>query len=153
MKGYFALSIACGHDWSLAKELVEYIESLGHEILDRHVIFPTNKQRLEHFSKNSGIQDVNPFTVREQDLKWVRESEFMIVEYTNGSWGGGIEFDQATALRQALGLPPIPILCLLQKGKKGSWIIQGAKFPKLYLREYFDIKEAKEIIKDFFNKI
>lgn len=152
MKGYFACPIASGENIELARELVKVIEEKGHKVLDRHVVsFSGIEDKLQEFSKNSGIpiKDVNPKTLREQDLKWVMEADFVVLDYTNGSWGGGIEFDHATVVRKLMNLDPIPILCLSKKEKKGSWMVKGACFPKIKFKEYTSVEDAKAIVSEF----
>lgn len=155
IKGYFACPLASGDDPVKAKSMVGLIEEMGFVVLDRHVIVGYDKSK-EEFCKNSGIkvEDYGPIAVRRQDLEWVLESEFMVLDCTNGSWGGGIEFDHATVVRMLLGLEPIPILCLRHKDSKPSYLIWGIdpkQFPMVWLREYKCLKEALDIILEFFN--
>ena len=157
MKGYFACPLAQGRDRETALALVNVIESFGHTILDRHVVAEEGRGR-EEFCKNSGIgpKNFNPQSVRKQDLEWVMQAEFMVLDYTNGSWGGGIEFDHATVLRKALGLKPIPILCLRHKDAKASCLILGIdrqEFSLVFFEEYETLIEAKELTMRFINSI
>jgi len=149
MKGYFACPLASGREHTKAEELVLFIEGHGHDILDRHVIAPEGKA-AEWFYENSGLE-YNKFNARKQDLIWVLEADFFIADYTNGSWGGGVEFDHATVVRKLMGLPPIPILCLKEHGR-GSWLIEGIdpkEFPNMWTREYSNLGDAKVIIAEF----
>lgn len=157
MKGYFACPLASGRDRKTALTLVELIESRGHKVLDRHVIASEGRGK-EEFCKNSGLplNDFNPQNVRRQDLLWVIESEFMVLDYTYGSWGGGIEFDHATVVRELLGLKPIPILCLRQKDATPSWLVLGVDtlhFSKVRLKEYSVLYEAKKILSEFLDTL
>ena len=156
MKGYFACPLAGGDDSQKAKAIVGLIEKMGFVVLDRHVIFPHGEGK-EEFCKNSGmkLEDFNPQTVRRQDLDWVFESQFMVLDCSCGSWGGGIELDHATVVRQLLMMEPIPILCLRRKDTKPSYLIWGIdpkQFPKVWLREYGCLKEALKIIAEFFER-
>ncbi len=154
MKGYFACPLASGEDRKTALALVELIEKLGHKILDRHVVAGYEKSR-EEFCKNSGLSldDYNPVNVRNQDLKWVMESSFMVLDYTNGSWGGGIDLCHASTVRHLRGLEPIPILCLRRKNTRASLLVLGIseeEFPLVFHAEYESLEEAEEHIRNFF---
>jgi len=153
MDGYFACPLASGRNREMALAIVELIERFGHKILDRHVVAEEGKGK-EEFCKNSGIspENFNPQSVRKQDLEWIMRAGFVVLEYMNGSWGGGIEFDHATVIRELLGLNQIPILCLLRAGATPSWMILGIdskKFPKVWLMEYRDIIDMERIIEHF----
>jgi len=125
IKGYFACPLASGSNQEREKvrAMVGLIEKMGYKILDRHVVFPYEGDEITaEFCRNSGIKkdDVSPQVVRRQDLDWVLESQFMVLDCTVGSWGGGIEFDHATVVRKLLGLKldctPFPNNFLLVKG-------------------------------------
>ncbi len=160
IRGYFACPLASGDNPEKAKAMVGLIEKMGYQVLDRHVIVGYDESKGE-FCKNSGIkpEDYGPIAVRWQDLNWVLESEFMVLDCTNGSWGGGIELHHATVVRQLLPPEnpfsrPIPILCLRQKDSRPSYLIWGIdpkQFPMVWLREYKDLKEALNIIIGFFS--
>lgn len=155
-KAYFACPLAGDRDKEKATEFVLLIEEHGYEILDRHVIAPREEMK-EVFCKNSGLplSEYSPHSVRKQDLEWVLESEVMVLDFTKGSWGGGIELHHATVVRQLLGLNPIPILCLIECGKRKSYLIAGldVEFTNVRIESYIDVREAKDIIVEFLSPI
>lgn len=77
-----------------------------------------------------------------------------IFEVSTPSLGTGIEIAH-TYLRPRMGLKQIPILLLYQKDywkNKLSTMIQGITkedLPQVQIVEYFDLHQAKKIIKDF----
>lgn len=165
-QGYFTCPLASNENPGRVKELILFIESLGFTILDRHVMGADPEEKRRIFCEVSGIDPIHydSVNVRLQDLDWAMRSLFMICDITKGSYGGGIEFDHATAIRRVLGLDEIPILCLLEVDKKDSLLISGCadkfeavvsfdwydpKFEKVELRRYQNLHEAKELIKEF----
>jgi len=164
MQGFFGCSIADKHDAASVSALVAFIEGLDHTVFNRHVIGETEAARAKIFKEVSGLE-YNTVNARRQDLDWVMASEFAVFEISNGSWGGGIEFDHATVVRHILDLEPIPILCLIHEARRPSWLISGlvsngkssfhhsliGDLPtdNISLRKYRDLDHAQEIIADF----
>jgi len=168
--GYFTCPLASNENSERVKELILFIESLGPVILDRHVMGADHEEKQRIFCELAGIDSkhYNSVNVRLQDQAWVMQSQFMICDVTLGSYGGGIEFAHATAVRRLLGLPEIPILCLLEADKKDSLLISGCvdefkpvvafdwydpNFKQVYLQRYQNLPEAKELIKEFLQSI
>lgn len=166
LQGYFTCPLASNENPERVKELILFIESLGFVILDRHVMGADHEEKKRIFCQLAGIDPkyYNSVNVRLQDLAWVMQSQFMICDVTLGSYGGGIEFDHATAIRRLSGLDETPILCLLEADKKDSLLISGCvdefeaaipfdwynpKFEKVTLRRYQNLHQAKELIKEF----
>jgi len=165
-QGYFTCPLASNENPERVRELILFIESLGYVVLDRHVMGVDHEEKKRIFCELAGIdpKHCNSVNVRLRDLAWVMQSQFMICDVTLGSYGGGIEFDHATAIRRLLGLSEIPILCLLEADKKDSLLISGCvdkfeavipfdwydpKFEKVTLQRYHNLSEAKELIRGF----
>lgn len=155
MKGFFACPLASGENLEKSQRIVSFIKSMGHHILNKHVSV-SREERDRVFSEMSGVPigDVDKFVTRKQDLMWILKTEFMVLDFTHGSWGGGIEFHHATVVRKLLGMHDIPILCLKERDKRGSWLIEGIdseEFPKVLIQEYSGFTEIEETIREFLN--
>jgi 2'-deoxynucleoside 5'-phosphate N-hydrolase len=83
MKVYFGFTVA-GDRSSLttARCLVELLESMGHEVLTRHLV-----------SDNAAQMDrgIAPQAVYQRDMEWLRECDIFIAEVSGSSFGMGYE--------------------------------------------------------------
>jgi nucleoside 2-deoxyribosyltransferase len=83
MKVYFGFTVA-GDRSSLeaARRLVELLESMGHEVLTRHLV-SDDAARMD--------RAIAPQAVFERDMGWLRECEIFIAEVSGSSFGLGYE--------------------------------------------------------------
>lgn len=136
MKIYFAGSIRGGRD---DKEF--YLKIIG-------LLAEYGRVITAHVgAKNISILGEDGLTneyIYERDLAWLNEADVVVAEVTTPSLGVGYELGKIEGKK--------PILCLFKKqaDRKISAMISGNK--NLELREYKELSDAQEIIKEFFAK-
>jgi len=83
MKIYFGFTVAGDRSQlSAARRLVELLESMGHEVLTRHLV-SDNAAQLD--------RTLAPQAVYERDMNWLRECDIFIAEVSGSSFGLGYE--------------------------------------------------------------
>jgi len=136
MKIYYATSISGAQSEDSAKinsELIDYSKKFG-EVLTEHFADPGIKVKGEFQIKDDEIHD--------RDMKWLLESDVIIAEVSNPSLGVGYELGRALEHNKK-------ILCLCkEQNRRLSAMITGNG--RMSVRHYSSLKEAKEIIKNFF---
>ena len=83
MKIYFGFTVAGDRSQvNTARRLVELLETMGHEVLTRHLV-----------SDNAAQMDrtITPQAVYERDMNWLRQSDIFIAEVSGSSFGLGYE--------------------------------------------------------------
>ncbi len=152
MKIYFAASLANERNNYVA-EIIEWLKSIGHKVLSEHV---GQKDHRKALAEKLGIpkEKLSYQKILEQDLAWVEESECMIAEVSSkGSYGVGREIER-NRMRKRIGLTPAPLLLIYQKGyrPKSALILGEENHKGIWLREYNNLQEVKQIILEFFIK-
>lgn len=103
MKIYVAVSITNSHNPAMIKQIFDYLESRGHQVLDKHVCYPNH---TEVFALITGLDLFVPGPekvaniVRNQDFKWVEECDLFIGIFFGGSDGRGAEFEHLRLLNE-----------------------------------------------------
>ena len=83
MKIYFGFTVAGDRSQvNTARRLVELLETMGHEVLTRHLV-----------SDNAAQMDrtITPQAVYERDMNWLRVCDIFIAEVSGSSFGLGYE--------------------------------------------------------------
>ena len=137
MKIYFAGSIRGGRDDAdLYSKIIEHLKQYG-EVLTEHI----GEKNLEV----SGEDISDDAFIHNRDLKWILQSNILVVEVTTPSLGVGYEIGRAIENN-------IKVLCLhrSQDGKRLSAMIAGS--PDIVIEEYKTLNEAKKIIDNHLKK-
>jgi len=134
MKIYFSCSITGGrNEESVYQQLVETMESLGHDVPTAHLASPAVME-MEKV--------VLPKEIFTRDMAWLEESDVVVAEVSTPSHGVGYEV--------AVGLlAGKPVFCCSQAGKRVSMIITGNTSKNLTLFIYEDVQEAIGALKEF----
>lgn len=83
MKVYFGFTVAGDRSsLGIARRLVELLESMGHEVLTRHLV-SDDAARMD--------RAISPQAVFTRDMDWLRECEIFIAEVSGSSFGLGYE--------------------------------------------------------------
>lgn len=142
---------------NFAWELVQFMISHGADVLSEHVAGRNQAELDEIFTKRSGYVRKkldNPEEIaRKVDMGWVDEATHLIALVNGPSHGVGMEIERALH-KPSRGLNETPILCLVHEGlyNKLSWMIKGVikdEAPQFRLTTYTDLKNAKEIVREF----
>lgn len=141
MKIYLACTVTEGQDLEINKQIVDYLHSKGHKVLDEHVAYENHR---EVFQKNAGVSfDGKPQheienIIRDQDFRWLEETEAFIGFYFDPSFGTAIEFEHLRFLiklsRTGRLVEPITepklFLCVFLRDGKRSAMIHGIDLPE-----------------------
>src|ERR1035441_91738 len=83
MKIYFGFTVAGDRSSvTIARRLVELLETMGHEVLTRHLGSDTAAQM---------DRSITPQAVFERDMNWLRQCDIFIAEVSGSSFGLGYE--------------------------------------------------------------
>lgn len=138
-------------------ELVQYMKSLGFNVISEHVAGRGHEENKALFLKNFGIdfmQTPNPKeTIFKTDISLVDAAEIMICVVDGPSHGVGMEIMKGL-LKPRLGLNETKIKCLVHQDnlEKLTWMIRGvpqSEFPNFSISTYTDIDSAKQVVKEF----
>lgn len=135
MKIYFAASIRGGRsDRAIYSQLIDYLKAQGHQVLTEHIGNPD--------LSSEGQINVSDSEIRNQDIRWLAQSDLMVAETTNPSLGVGYELAYAEKLN-------VPVIILHRKGQtRLSAMIAGTDyFNAIYY--YSDLQEAIDILADY----
>ena len=83
MKIYFGFTVAGDRSSvDVARRLVELLETMGHEVLTRHLV-----------NDNAAQMDrgITPQAVYQRDMNWLRQCDIFIAEVSGSSFGLGYE--------------------------------------------------------------
>jgi len=138
MKIYYATSISGETNpeaENTNKELINYLKKYGEVI-------------TEHFSNSSLIQTgeltINDKEIHDRDMNWIMESDVIVAEVSNPSFGVGYEIGRSVENNKK-------VLCLRKKqNRRLSAMIRGCD--RITVRNYKDLNEAKKILEGFFIK-
>jgi hypothetical protein len=153
---YFSNSIRGGMDQDIevAAKLVQFMKSCGAYVLSEHVVVKDTVERLNVHARQAGsplMDQPEPWTdVRRTDTQWVDTATHIVAVVNTPSHGVGMEIERAL-LKPDRGLPPSPILCLVQQTQedKLSWMIRGIDSPLFSLCCYSTVNEAQAILHRF----
>ena len=138
-KVYFSCSISGGRDHAhVHQDIIAYIKATGAHVLSE--LF-ADSSLAAHIGTTP---DLSAQETWQRDVDWLQEADAIIAEVTQPSFGVGYEIAKAEDLGK-----PILILFFAESGRRLSPMLRGN--PKLKLFEYSDIKQSKNIIKDFLN--
>ncbi|MGC9310712.1 MAG: nucleoside 2-deoxyribosyltransferase, partial [Candidatus Aenigmatarchaeota archaeon] len=121
------------------RELVEILKNHG-EVLTEHVAEKDPKMREQnHLSKEE---------IYLRDMGWLEESDALVAEVSAHSTGVGYEIAKAESCGK-------PILCIFKKEARQriSAMVGGNRSGKVEVKEYSSLKEARQIIENFLEKI
>ncbi len=138
MKIYFAGSIRGGRtDKELYLEIIQLLTKYG-KVLTEHIGDPA--------LSSMGEDGPNDQYIYKRDLKWLTSADVIVAEVTTPSLGVGYEIGKSETMKK-------PLLCLYRPsdGKKLSAMIAGNNH--LTVKEYTNINNIKEILKDFFQTL
>lgn len=136
MKVYLACTVTEGQDLEINKQIVDYLHSRGHKVLDEHVAYENHR---EVFQKNAEVsfagkpQHEIENIIRDQDFKWLEEAEVFIGLYYELSFGTAIEFEHLRFLIKLSRtdrlvepiIEPKLFLCIFLRDGKRSAMIHG----------------------------
>lgn len=129
MKIYFGGSITGGrNDKDLYSQIIKLLKNYG-EVLTEHI----GQDSLSSLGENQTKE-----YIYNRDLKWLKESDYIVAEVTTPSLGVGFEISKADQWNKK-------IICLYrpQPGKKLSAMISGC--PKVQSFEYQNLNQLKDI--------
>ncbi|MCU0332334.1 MAG: nucleoside 2-deoxyribosyltransferase [Ignavibacteriaceae bacterium] len=120
----------------LLKNIIEFIESLGHTAL---------AAVSSKFSSTIPLSDQQTY---KRNLKWIDGSKLVIAEISNPDLETGIEIAYALYHRK------VAVLALhVSSAPKISSMLTGCDSPLLTIQKYGDTNEMQSIIKTFLSKI
>lgn len=144
---------------SLYRSMIEYIQSLGHEVLFEHTATNNKEEVWKILEKQFGpLPPAGPERsnfIRNRNIEAIEQmADAAIFEVSMPSLGVGVELAHAY-LRPKMGLKPIPILCLYQKGFWGhglSIMVSGAAAASesVTVAEHSQIDDWKRSISESF---
>lgn len=138
MKIYFTASISGGSEnGNNYKAIVSSIESMGHEIMARHILDVSSdslkseslEEREQHYKKVE---------------KWISKSDLVVVESSHPSTNVGYEISMALEREK-------PVLCLHVKDKVPV-LLMGVNTDKFRVVEY-DIKSLKSLLEVYLDEL
>ncbi|OGN20549.1 MAG: hypothetical protein A3F25_02345 [Candidatus Yanofskybacteria bacterium RIFCSPHIGHO2_12_FULL_45_19b] len=160
MKFYLAVSMTSGQNPLLARSIVDWLESEGHEVLDRHVAYAMGKESMDEFCRNAKL-DLTGLTereiankVRDQGLRWVRRCHRFIGIFFGTSDGRGMEFEHLRLLLELELNGKIEIfggaaavcrkmLCIFPSGQKSKMVFGISDAESQYIHQEFVFGEAE----------
>jgi 2'-deoxynucleoside 5'-phosphate N-hydrolase len=138
MKIYFAGSIRGGrNDADLYLQMIRHLQQYG-EVLTEHI----GDKKLTIIGEEGKTDSY----IHNRDIDWVLQSNVIVAEVTTPSLGVGYEIGRGVENNKN-------ILCLYRQqiGKSLSAMIAGC--PDITNRQYTNLKEAKQVIDDFFKQL
>ncbi len=133
MKIYFAASISGGRDdQGLYRQLIEFMKSLGHQVLTEHIGNPNLSKDGEH--------ELSAVEIRDRDIDWLTASDIVVAETTQPSLGVGYELGYAEKINK-------PVLILHRNHERHlSAMISGTRH-FADINYYADLREAQQILR------
>jgi len=134
MKIYFGFTVA-GDRSSVdtARTIVELLETMGHEVLTRHLV----RDDAWDADRSISAQDVY-----RRDMKWLEECDCFIAEVSGSSFGLGFEAGYL------LGATNKGVILFYRREveKRISLLITGNAHPACTLVPYSDVVEIKNFV-------
>jgi nucleoside 2-deoxyribosyltransferase len=133
-KIYFAAAISAGRErQSIYAEMVNFLETLGAEVLSPHV---ARADVLDAEAKLSAEEIFN------RDMAFIVNCDGMIAEVSRPSLGVGYEIATALLLSR-------PTLCLCEQSVFLSRMLTGNRHPKLQIQFYHEAVNWHKAISEF----
>lgn len=137
-KIYFAGAISAGRErQAVYAEMVNFLESLGAEVLSAHV---ARADVLEHEST------LTPEEIFQRDMRLIENCDGMIAEVSRPSLGVGYEIATALSLWR-------PVLGLCERGTFLTRMLTGNPHDKLQIHFYSEANEWQEAIQKFYRHL
>jgi len=119
----------------LLKNIIEFIESLGHTTL---------AAVSSKFSSTIPLTDIQTY---KRNLKWIDGSKLVIAEISNPDLETGIEIAYALYQRK------VAVLALhISSAPKISSMLSGCDSPLLTIQKYSDVNEMQNLVKTYLSK-
>ena len=135
MKIYFGFTVAGDRSTlATAREVVELLERMGHEILTRHLV-----------SDNAWEADrsISAQEVFQRDMGWLEQCDLFIAEVSGSSFGLGFE----TGLLLGSTNKKVVLLYRRDVEKRVSLLITGNTHPNCTLVPYASLEDALAFLK------
>lgn len=134
MRVYFACAIVGGRqDEAAYQHIVDALLADGHNV-------PTAVNAGAGWQTLEGSPDPNE--VYRRDTDWIDESHALVAEVSTPSHGVGYEISYALERGK-------PVLCLYRRGVRVSKMITGNTMRGIQVREYGDLAEAVQVVREF----
>lgn len=134
MKIYFGGSIRGGRrDKETYLKIIEHLKGFG-QVLTEHV----GDQKLTHMGEKGNSVDF----IFNRDVKWLKESDVVIIDVSTPSIGVGYEIRMAEELGKKM-------LCLYHTRENESLSPMVSGNGKLTVKEYDGLEEAVEHVNEF----
>ncbi len=135
MKIYFGFTMAGDRSTlDTARRIVACLESLGHEVLTRHLV-----------SDQARAADslLGPQAVYERDMSWIRQCDHFIAEASGSSFGVGFEAGYL------LGAATAKVILFYRSDftDKLSFLITGNSHPNCTLLPYSSAEEVESFLR------
>jgi hypothetical protein len=166
MKIFYGSAIQGSEDRKLRAQVNEFIidimKKMGHSVVTEHTTGKTYNESIQKLEKAIGKLPPKGMQrriyVRDSMINAIEgDIDTAVFEVSTPSLGTGIEIAHAY-LRPRMNLPTIPLLALYQTDywpNKLSTMIQGISkdtIPHFQLKEYKDLTEIEEFLKEFFTE-
>lgn len=136
MKVYFGASITLDRNLlPVYTEVVNQIESLGHEVISKHVIDPK-------LTKGEWEKKYDPAEVFKKEIKRLDKADVMVAEVSAPSWGTAFLMEHALKKGK-----PVVALFYEDAKREVSMMIKG--HPQLFVENY-DLNNIKSILDHYF---
>jgi nucleoside 2-deoxyribosyltransferase len=138
MNIYFACSITGGRAYeAVYQSITRALRECGVEVPTAHLA-------------EAGVVDeekrIDPRTVYERDVVWMRSADALIAEVSVPSHGVGYEIGYALELGK-------PVLCLHEQGRAVSKMITGNPHPNLTVLVYQNPVQAADLTREFVSRL
>lgn len=138
MNIYFACSVTGGRAYeSVYQSITRTLKESGVDVPTAHLA-------------EAGVVDeekrIDPCTVYERDVTWMRSADALIAEVSIPSHGVGYEIGYALELGK-------PVFCLYEQGRAVSKMISGNPHPNLTVRSYQDPVQAADLTREFVSRL
>jgi nucleoside 2-deoxyribosyltransferase len=131
MKVYFGFTVAGDRSsLSVARRLVEVLESMGHDVLTRHLV-------ADHAGESD--RKFGPREVYERDLAWLQQADIFIAEVSGSSFGLGFEAGYLLGATRKR----VVLLYRSDAEKRISLMITGNTHPNCTLLPYGTVEQAE----------
>jgi hypothetical protein len=151
IKVYFAAAITGDRSRApIFKEVIEYMQKLGAQVLTEHFALENPNLFLATFLKKD-YKDLTAEDIEKQDTAWIDEATHVVAEISAPSTGTGREVEYARS-KHLYGKTKAQILCLYQTDSKATKMIMGMtpeRYPNVKVFAYKDLEDIKKVLKDF----
>ena len=138
MKVYFGFTVAGDRSsLTVARRMVELMESMGHEVLTKHLVRDDawDSDRL-----------ISPQDVYRRDMAWLQECDVFMAEVSGSSFGLGFETGYVLGATRK----PALLFYRLDLEKRVSLLITGMSHPSCTLVPYSAVEEVETFLRSQF---